>query len=122
MWTCDHAVHEPEVELLVDETGALAVELMRQASGARHDHPLLARPRRDGPPDRLAEPVTARRRGQRPLHGVELILGPAGLLGADVLHVEPEDPGELGQVIGVAAGLDWRRYLLWIKSEACRSS
>ena len=30
----------------------------------------------------------------------------AGLLRADVLHVEAEDAGELGEVVGVAAGLD----------------
>jgi hypothetical protein len=37
---------------------------------------------------------------------LELVLGHAGLLGADVLHVQAEDAGELGQVVGVAAGGD----------------
>jgi hypothetical protein len=36
--------------------------------------------------------------------GLELVLGHTGLLCADVLHVQPEDAGELGQVVGVAAG------------------
>src|SRR5512145_2356985 len=36
--------------------------------------------------------------------GLELFLGHAGLLGADVLHVQAEDAGELGEVVGVAAG------------------
>ena len=35
--------------------------------------------------------------------GLELVLGHAGLLSPDVLHVEAKDAGDLGQVIGVAA-------------------
>jgi hypothetical protein len=38
--------------------------------------------------------------------GLELVLGHAGLLRADVLHVQAEDAGKLGQVVGVAAGGD----------------
>ena len=34
--------------------------------------------------------------------GLECVLGHAGLLGTDVLHVQLEDAGKLGQVVGIA--------------------
>ena len=36
--------------------------------------------------------------------GLERVDAHAGLLRANVLHVEPEDAGELGEVVDVAAG------------------
>jgi hypothetical protein len=45
--------------------------------------------------------------------GLELFLGHAGLLRTDVLHVQPEDAGELGQVVGVAAGGHQLQHVAW---------
>ena len=42
-------------------------------------------------------------------HGLEFVFGHARLLRADVLHVEAEDAGEFGEVVGIAAGLDQLR-------------
>src|SRR4029077_8088186 len=41
---------------------------------------------------------------------LERVDGRAGLLRADVLDVETENPGELGEVVDVAAGLDHREH------------
>ena len=43
--------------------------------------------------------------------GLKFFFAHAGLLGADVLHVEAKDARELGQVIGVAACSDQRQHL-----------
>jgi hypothetical protein len=81
------AVHELLMSnSLVDVPGPLALELVRQAAGAQHHHPFVARPGCDRPADRLAQPVTARRRRQGHLDGVHadrdrahrpLLIGPA---------------------------------------------
>src|SRR6185436_7527862 len=41
----------------------------------------------------------------------EFIDAHAGLLGAHILHVEPEDAGEFGEVVDVAARRDHRQYV-----------
>ena len=50
----DQAFHEREVEVLVDEARALAVELMRQAAGADHHHPRIGLPGFHGAADYTA--------------------------------------------------------------------
>src|SRR6188768_742332 len=44
-------------------------------------------------------------------HGAEVLDAAPGLLGADILHVQAEDPGELGEVVDVAAGGDQRQHV-----------
>src|SRR6187551_294226 len=52
---------------------------------------------------RAAWPSSSTRHGEP---RAKLFNGDAGLLGADVLHAEPEDPRELGEVVDVAAAMD----------------
>jgi hypothetical protein len=56
------AVHAERIERLVDEPGALAVELMRQPTGADDQHLLVLRLTHERAPDRAAELQTARHR------------------------------------------------------------
>ena len=59
-------------------------------------------------------PPTMRRHVQlsrRAQHGAEFFDAAAGLLGADVLHVETEYAGEFRQVVDVAAGVDHRQHV-----------
>src|SRR5690606_22714616 len=55
----------------VDMAGALAVELVRQAAGAEHHDPLVARPALERAADRAAQLEAPLRAGQRVLHGVD---------------------------------------------------
>ena len=64
-------VEEGEVELDVDEPGALGLELVRHAARAADHHPLAALVRLDRPADGLAQPVAAPARGRRVLHDVD---------------------------------------------------
>ena len=43
----------------------------------------------------------------------------AGLLGADVLHAEVEDAGELGEVVDVAAGVDQLEHVAFAHRLRC---
>jgi hypothetical protein len=53
------AVHELQVKRLVDEAGALAIQLVAQAAGAKHRHGLAAVPGADGLAHGLAHGVDA---------------------------------------------------------------
>jgi hypothetical protein len=66
----DQLFHEHQVEFLVDEAGALAFELVREAAGADHHHTRIGVPGLDGAADGLAKLEAARRGRQRELHGV----------------------------------------------------
>jgi len=67
-----HAGHEREVEFGVDESGPLAVGLVRQAPGADHHHPQILAVGIDRVPDGLAEPPAAPGGRQRVLHRVDV--------------------------------------------------
>ncbi len=63
-------VEEGEVEVHVDQTGPLPLELMRHPPGSEHRDPFRPRPGRDGPPDRLPQPEAAPPGGCGVLHHV----------------------------------------------------
>ncbi len=56
---------------VVDQPGALRLQLVRQSTGAEDHDALVARIRIDRPPDRLAEAVAAVAGGRRVLHDVD---------------------------------------------------
>jgi RNA polymerase sigma factor RpoD-like protein len=91
-------VQELQVELLVDETGALTIELVAQTTRGHHRHALVAVPALDRLAHRLAQLVDAPGGRQRELHRVDvdrhdphrrhLVFGPEQLerQGAGVVH------------------------------------
>src|SRR4051794_25852947 len=56
------AVHAHEIEIAVDESGARALELMRQSTGTDHQHLGIFAPALDRPTNRLSELEASGRR------------------------------------------------------------
>ena len=65
-----HAVHELQVKLPVDESGAFTIQLMRQAARSNHHHFFTAVPGLDRFTHSLAQRVHTFGMGQRELHRV----------------------------------------------------
>lgn len=67
----DHAVHELQVEFLVDEAGALAFKLVRETARADHQHLRIRRESGDGATDGFAQLEAATTGGQWEEHRID---------------------------------------------------